>query len=102
MISTSSSDEKLARIRELGADETINYRTTPDWDKAVLESHGRAGALIMSLRSAARARLTKSVKSVRVGGHIALIGALDMAGEFNPIPIFMKGNSDAGDLYWVA
>ena len=34
--------------------------------------------------------LAKSVKAVRVGGHIALIGALDTAGDFNPIPIFMK------------
>ena len=35
MIATSSSDEKLAQARKLGADETINYRTTPDWDKVV-------------------------------------------------------------------
>ena len=35
--------------------------------------------------------LPKSVKAVRTGGHIALIGALDMSGEFNPVPIFMKG-----------
>ena len=34
--------------------------------------------------------MAKSVKAVRVGGHIALIGALNMAGEFNPIPVFMK------------
>ena len=34
--------------------------------------------------------LARSVKAVRVGGHIALIGALDMSGEFNPIPVFMK------------
>ena len=35
--------------------------------------------------------LTRSIKAVRNGGHVALIGALDTAGEFNPIPIFMKG-----------
>ena len=34
--------------------------------------------------------LPRSVKAVRTGGHIALVGALDMSGEFNPIPIFMK------------
>ena len=35
--------------------------------------------------------MARSVKAVRIGGHIALIGALDMSGEFNPVPIFMKG-----------
>jgi NADPH:quinone reductase-like Zn-dependent oxidoreductase len=89
VISTSSSDEKLARIRELGADETINYRTTSDWDKAVLDLTGGRGADHV-VEVGGSGTLTRSVKSVRVGGHIALIGALDMAGEFNPIPIFMK------------
>jgi len=90
VISTSSSDDKLARIRELGADETINYKTTPDWDKAVLDLTGGRGVDHV-IEVGGTGTLTRSVKSVRVGGHIALIGALDMAGEFNPIPIFMKG-----------
>ena len=90
VISTSSSDEKLARIRDLGADETINYTTTPDWDKAVLELTGGRGVDHV-VEVGGSGTLTRSIKSVRVGGHIALIGALDMAGELNPIPIFMKG-----------
>ncbi len=90
VISTSSSDEKLERARELGADETINYRTREDWDNAVLEmTDGRGVDHVVEVGGTST--LTKSVKSVRVGGHIALIGALDMAGEFNPIPVFMKG-----------
>lgn len=90
VISTSSSDEKLERVRELGADETINYRTREDWDKAALElTDGRGVDHVVEVGGTGT--LTKSVKSVRVGGHIALIGALDMAGEFNPVPIFMKG-----------
>jgi NADPH:quinone reductase-like Zn-dependent oxidoreductase len=90
VIATSSSDEKLARIRELGADETINYKATPDWDKVVLElTDGRGVDHVIEVGGSGT--LTRSIKSVRVGGHIALIGALDMAGEFNPIPIFMKG-----------
>lgn len=90
VIGTSSSDEKLVRVRELGADETINYRTTEDWDKAVLElTEGRGVDHVIEVGGTGT--LTKSVKAVRIGGHIALIGALDMAGEFNPIPIFMKG-----------
>ena len=34
VIATSSSDEKLHKLRELGADHLINYRTTPDWGAA--------------------------------------------------------------------
>ena len=90
VISTSSSDEKLEKVRKLGADETINYRGREDWDKAVLElTDGRGVDHVIEVGGTGT--LTKSVKSVRVGGHIALIGALDMAGEFNPVPVFMKG-----------
>jgi NADPH:quinone reductase-like Zn-dependent oxidoreductase len=90
VISTSSGDEKLARIREMGADETINYRSIPAWDKAVLDLTGGRGVDHV-IEVGGTGTLSKSVKSVRVGGHIALIGALDMAGEFNPVPVFMKG-----------
>ena len=37
VIATSGSNDKLEKARDLGADETINYRETPDWDKAVIE-----------------------------------------------------------------
>ncbi|MBP9663342.1 MAG: NAD(P)-dependent alcohol dehydrogenase [Pyrinomonadaceae bacterium] len=90
VIATSSSDEKLAKIRDLGADETINYRDTENWDDAVLELTGGLGVDHV-VEVGGTGTLTRSVKSVRVGGHIALIGALDTSGGFNPIPIFMKG-----------
>jgi len=90
VIATSSSDDKLDRIRSLGADETINYRSTPDWERSVLDlTSGRGVDHVIEVGGTGT--LTRSVKSVRTGGHIALIGALDMAGEFNPIPVFMKG-----------
>jgi NADPH:quinone reductase-like Zn-dependent oxidoreductase len=89
VIATSSSNEKLERIKELGADETINYRETPDWDKAVLElTNGRGVDQVIEVGGTGT--LQRSVKAVRVGGHIALIGALATSGEFNPIPVFMK------------
>ena len=44
VIITSSSDAKLARAKELGADEIINYRTTPDWEKEVFRLTDKAGA----------------------------------------------------------
>ncbi len=89
VIATSSSNEKLAKAKELGVDETINYREREDWDKAVLAlTDGRGVDHVVEVGGTGT--LAKSVKAVRVGGHIALIGALDMAGEFNPIPVFMK------------
>ena len=90
VISTSSSDEKLEKVRQLGADETINYRDTEDWDKAVLDLTGGRGVDHV-IEVGGTGTLARSIKAVRVGGHIALIGALNMAGEFNPIPVFMKG-----------
>lgn len=90
VISTSSSGEKLERVRQLGADETINYRDIEDWDKAVLDLTGGRGVDHV-VEVGGTGTLARSVKAVRVGGHIALIGALNMAGEFNPIPVFMKG-----------
>lgn len=90
VIATSGSDEKLARIKELGADELINYKTAPDWDKAVLEMTGGIGVDHV-IEVGGTGTLQRSVKAVRTGGHIALIGALNTAGEFNPIPVFMKG-----------
>ncbi len=89
VIATSSSDEKLARVRELGADETVNYREHADWDKVVLELTSGVGVDHV-IEVGGVGTLARSVKAVRVGGHIALIGALGTAGEFNPIPIFMK------------
>ena len=89
VIATSSSDEKLEKVKVLGADHVINYRTSEDWDKAVLElTDGRGVDHVVEVGGTGT--LAKSVKAVRVGGHIALIGALNMAGEFNPIPVFMK------------
>jgi NADPH:quinone reductase-like Zn-dependent oxidoreductase len=90
VISTSSSDDKLERVRRIGADETINYRERDDWDKAVLElTEGRGVDHVIEVGGTGT--LQRSVKAVRTGGHIALIGALDTSGDFNPIPIFMKG-----------
>lgn len=75
VIATSSSDEKLERLRKLGADHTINYRQTPDWGKRVLElTDGRGVDQVVEVGGPAT--LAQSITAVRVGGHIALIGVL--------------------------
>ena len=72
---TSSSDEKLARAKALGADHTINYRTTPDWHKAVLELTGGDGAdHVVDVGGAAT--LDRSTAAVRPNGTISMIGVL--------------------------
>jgi NADPH:quinone reductase-like Zn-dependent oxidoreductase len=86
---TSSSDEKLARARALGADETINYKKTPDWDKEVLRLTGRRGVdHVVELGGAST--LAKSVNSARIGGRIALIGVLASGGGVDPVRVLMK------------
>lgn len=88
-IITSSSDEKLQRAKELGADELINYKETPDWDAKVLELTEKRGVdHIVEVGGAGT--LQKSLNAVKMGGHIAAIGVLAGKGEFNPATILMK------------
>ena len=90
VIATSGSDQKLSRVRELGASDGINYRTTPDWDKRVRElTDGRGVDQIVEVGGAGT--LPKSIRCVRLGGTITLIGVLSGGGEINPMPILMKG-----------
>jgi NADPH:quinone reductase-like Zn-dependent oxidoreductase len=77
---TSSSDEKLQRAKALGADHTVNYRHTPQWSKAVRGVTDGAGAdFIMEVGGAGT--LGESLRAVRLGGHIAMIGLVARAGE---------------------
>jgi NADPH:quinone reductase-like Zn-dependent oxidoreductase len=89
VISTSSSDEKLARMRQLGADETINYRATPDWDKQVVRLTNGVGVDHV-VEVGGPGTLAKSANATRVGGHVSVIGVLASGGDFNPVSILMK------------
>jgi NADPH:quinone reductase-like Zn-dependent oxidoreductase len=90
VIATSSSVDKLNRARELGANETINYRLTPDWDKEVSSLTNNIGVDHI-VEVGGTGTLSKSVNSARIGGHIALIGVLASGGDFDPRRILMKG-----------
>jgi len=90
VIATSSSDQKLAHVLDLGASDGINYKTTPDWDKRVREvTRGKGVDQIIEVGGAGT--LPKSIRCVRLGGIISLIGVLSGGGEINPMPILMKG-----------
>jgi len=75
VIATSSKDEKLARLKALGADELINYRDEPEWGKRVLElTNGRGADHIVDVGGPST--LEQSMIAACVHGHIALIGVL--------------------------
>jgi len=81
---TSSSDEKLARAKSLGANYTINYKTVADWDKAAKGFTGGRG-VDQVIEVGGAGTLTRSFGSIRVGGKISLIGGLSgPATELNP------------------
>ncbi|HEX6126853.1 MAG TPA: NAD(P)-dependent alcohol dehydrogenase [Pyrinomonadaceae bacterium] len=89
VLSTTGSDEKIDKLREIGADEVINYKDREDWDTAVLELTNKGGVdHVVEVGGAGT--LAKSLNAVRLGGHIAMIGALTGPGNFNPITVFMK------------
>lgn len=75
VVATSSSDAKLERARNLGADHVINYRTTPEWGQAVRAWTGGRGVDHV-IEVGGPGTLAQSITAVRVGGHIALIGVL--------------------------
>jgi NADPH:quinone reductase-like Zn-dependent oxidoreductase len=88
---TSSSDEKLGRARAMGAGHLVNYRTTPEWSQAVRQATGGVGAdFIMEVGGAGT--IQQSLKAVRIGGHIAIIGVVAGAGE-GVNPGVLIGNS---------
>ncbi len=90
VIITSSSNEKLERAKELGADFTINYKENPDWEKEVLKYTKMQGVDYI-IEVGGVGTLEKSIKSISPGGTIYLIGVL--AGRQSPLdltPVLMQ------------
>ncbi|MBJ2149895.1 NAD(P)-dependent alcohol dehydrogenase [Paracoccus sp. IB05] len=75
VIATTSDAAKAERLRDLGADAVIDYVANPDWSVAVMEATAGRGVDIV-IEVGGPATLTQSIRSCRVGGHIALIGVL--------------------------
>jgi NADPH:quinone reductase-like Zn-dependent oxidoreductase len=89
VIITSSSDEKLERARALGADHTINYRTTEKWATEVLElTAGRGADHVIEVGGPST--LPQSIEACRIGGHISLIGVLTGIGGEVPTATLMR------------
>jgi NADPH:quinone reductase-like Zn-dependent oxidoreductase len=89
VIQTSSSDEKLERAKAMGADYLINYETTKDWSSEVLNLTDRRGVDIVVEVGGAHT-LEHSLKAVKFGGIITLIGLVSGFGKIDPLPLMMR------------
>jgi NADPH:quinone reductase-like Zn-dependent oxidoreductase len=90
VIATSSSDAKLVRARELGADFGVNYRDVPEWGARARELTGGAG-VDQVIEIGGAGTLQQSLRAVRMGGRVHLIG--NVAGTVAEVPltlIFMQ------------
>jgi NADPH:quinone reductase-like Zn-dependent oxidoreductase len=72
----SSSDDKLERVRALGADETINYRETEDWARASRAITADRGGFDNIIELGGAKTLPQSLRAVRPGGTLSMIGVL--------------------------
>ncbi len=89
VIITSGSDAKIERLKGMGADATVNYKTNPDWDKPVRQLTGGVGVdHVIEVGGAGTLPLT--TKCIKRGGHIALIGVLAGGGSFDPRLMMLK------------
>ena len=88
---TSSSDEKLARAKAMGADHLANYRADPEWAKVVRAATGGVGADLI-IEVGGGGTIEQSMKAIRIGGHVAIVGVVaGLGGGFNTASLI--GNS---------
>lgn len=93
VVSTSSSEEKQARLQQLGAIATVNYKTHPQWSDQILNATGGRGAdCVVEVGGAGT--LKQSMLALAHAGKIAMIGVLaGFAGDTNPHAMMLKGGS---------
>jgi NADPH:quinone reductase-like Zn-dependent oxidoreductase len=92
VISTSSSPEKLARLKELGADHLINYREDEKWGSTAAALAGARGGVDVVVEIGGAGTLTQSLHACRIGGHVSMIGVLaGISGEV-PTALLMSKN----------
>jgi NADPH:quinone reductase-like Zn-dependent oxidoreductase len=90
VIATTSSGQKAAHLRRLGADEVLNYRDMPAWHERVLElTEGRGVDHVVDVTGIGE----QSIRSVAVGGEIAFVGLLSDGSPVQPIdPLLLFGS----------
>jgi len=96
VISTSSSPEKMERLKALGADHVINYKETPEWGKAAFELTGGRGVDEV-IEIGGPGTMAQSIAACRPGGHISLIGVLTgVSGEVPTAALFSRNITLSG------
>jgi NADPH:quinone reductase-like Zn-dependent oxidoreductase len=70
---TTSSEEKVKRARELGADEVINYLEDPGWAETVYKMTDKRGVDVV-VDNVGKATLPESLRAVARGGKIVVVG----------------------------
>jgi NADPH:quinone reductase-like Zn-dependent oxidoreductase len=89
-IVTSSSDDKLVRARQLGAHETINYKTTPNWDELARKLTGGEGVDHV-VEVGGSDTVSRSLRAVRTSGVVSVIGVLSgVDPTVSPVSILMN------------
>ncbi len=87
VLATSSSDAKLARVKALGADDVINYKTTPDWGAAAMQMTGGIDHVV---EVGGQGTIQQSMAALGFNGEIAVIGVLTREGNCNPRDMMFK------------
>jgi NADPH:quinone reductase-like Zn-dependent oxidoreductase len=96
VLATSSSDAKIARLREMGVAAAVNYRTTPEWQDAIrAATEGRGVDHVVEVGGAGT--LGRSMQAVRMGGRISMIGVLT-GGDVSPTPL-LRGSIGLQGIY---
>lgn len=97
VILTSSSDEKLERGRQLGADHLINYAAHPEWHKQVMHlTNGRGADLVVD--TVGEATFAKSLNAAAFGGTVFLVGFLSgTTPKLDLLPIILKALKVVGN-----
>jgi NADPH:quinone reductase-like Zn-dependent oxidoreductase len=94
VIATSSSNEKLERVKALGAIHGINYKEVADWGAEVVRATGRGVDHVVEVGGAGT--LAQSMQAVGYAGEVALIGVLTREGDTAPHALMLKGASLRG------
>jgi NADPH:quinone reductase-like Zn-dependent oxidoreductase len=93
VLATSSSDDKLARVTALGADATINYKTTPDWG---VEAMRITGGVDHVVEVGGQGTMAQSMQAIGFNGEIAIIGVLSLEGNVTPRDMMFKAGRMRG------
>ena len=88
VIATSGSAAKLKRLGSAGANELINYRSTPEWGATVAELTGGGADHVVEVAGAGT--FAQSMIAARVGGHISVVGVLTRGSGIDPLSVIGK------------